>query len=511
MKKRVSTDARRRLWHWLAVLMLTAAGGVAQKVAAANSQVTLLSENTSTRAIALEAVTLKAGPFGVTSAPQFGSDNRTRIVLFALNVALFPNEGVSSFTADLESLEGGQAKIYQATVENIGAVPEFPGLMQITVRLPDNLPANVGDVLMRVNWRGAASNRVRVAIGQTGGGPADDAGSVPTPAPVDPPAAPPTATPDPFAPGTISYADAKRFLEQATFGPTDAEITRVRAMGYQAWLEEQFAKPEQPYPVLSTDISADSSVSCPTTLDATARAICLRDNYAAYQLQKFMLQRALYGDDQLRQRTAWAWHKILVVSHRDINVTHWMLYYLKMLDRNAFGNYRTMLTDLTLNPAMGNYLDMVNNINTATSPANENYAREILQLFSIGLNKLNRDGTPQRDANGNTIPTYDQNTVTGFAKVFTGWQFTAQRTAGIVNYVDPMAVANENRHDRSTKQLLDGVTLAANRTSAQDLNDALNNIFANASLAPLSQQRVDSRAGDEQSFARVCPARRRCV
>ena len=256
MKKKVSIRSCKSLSRF--VLLCAAMLGAVSAAYAVNSQVTLLSNATSTRGIALETITLKAEPFGLTSAARFGVDNRNRITLYAMNIGLLPGEGASAFSVDLESLESGVRKIYPATVEFVGQVPAqdlgqtvtpYHWLYEVVIRLPDNLPANVGDVLVRVNWRGAASNRVRIAIGAVGGGPADDAGAIPTPAPAAAPAATPVPTPDQFAPGTISYADAKRFLEQATFGPTDAEITRVRSMGFQAWLVEQLAKPAQPYPV----------------------------------------------------------------------------------------------------------------------------------------------------------------------------------------------------------------------------------------------------------------------
>lgn len=499
MKKRVSICSWQGWLYSLMAGLLVLTGGALSAVQAANSQVTLVSNSTSTRAIALETITMRAGPFGLTTPVRFGPDNRTRITLYGLNIGLLPGEGASAFTADLESVESGQRKLYQAMVENVRQVPSnsaterFDWLYQIVIRLPDDLPANVGDVLVRVNWRGNGSNRVRVAIGQTGGGPADDAGSAPTPAPAVAPAPTPAPTPDQFAAGTISYADAKRFLEQATFGPTDAEITRVRAMGFKAWLNEQFAKPAQPYPVpneiqfsleLSNFMDANSATGCPAAVitDVNQRNICIRNNYTAYPLQKFMLQRALYGDDQLRQRAAWALHKINVVSQRDVNLTHWMLHYLKVLDNNAFGNYRQLLSDLTLNPGMGDYLDSVTS--TANAP-NENYAREILQLFSINTIKLNQDGTPQIGADGLPLATYDQNVVNGFTKVFTGYRRANQRYAGVLNYVDPMLFTDTgNVHDKTAKTLLDGVTLPANQTSAQDLTGALDNIYSNSTIAP---------------------------
>ena len=114
---------------------------------------------------------------------------------------------------------------------------------------------------------------------------------------------------------------------------------------------------------------------------------------------------ALYGPDQLRQRVAFALHQILVVSGVEITQPSWMTPYLQLLDRNAFGNYRDLLYEISLNPAMGNYLDIAGN--TKANP-NENYAREILQLFSIGTVRLNQDGTPQLDDTGQPIPTYTQ-------------------------------------------------------------------------------------------------------
>ena len=119
-----------------------------------------------------------------------------------------------------------------------------------------------------------------------------------------------------------------------------------------------------------------------------------------YPLQRTFFSNALYGNDQLRQRVAFALHQILVVSaNSEVNRPSWMTVYLQALDRNAFGNYRTLLNEITLTPAMGEYLDM--RLSTRTSP-NENFAREVLQLFSIGTDALNPDGTPQRDAQGNT-------------------------------------------------------------------------------------------------------------
>jgi uncharacterized protein (DUF1800 family) len=125
-----------------------------------------------------------------------------------------------------------------------------------------------------------------------------------------------------------------------------------------------------------------------------------------------------YGDNQLHRRVSWALHQIWVVSANPVNQQRWMQEYIEILDRNAFGNYRNLMYEMTLSPAMGEYLDMIRS--TRQNP-NENYPRELLQLFSTGLYMLNQDGTLILDNQGNRIPTYDQGKIDQFTKVFTGW------------------------------------------------------------------------------------------
>jgi len=132
---------------------------------------------------------------------------------------------------------------------------------------------------------------------------------------------------------------------------------------------------------------------------------------------------------------------------------------------------------------MGRYLDVVNN--TKSAP-NENYARELLQLFTIGLNQLNADGTLRRSVSGQPIPTYDQSTVTAFARVFTGWVFAPARTPGVTNYIDPMVPGSANTHDTAAKMLLNGVTLPSGQNAVTDLRDALDNTFAHPNVGPSS-------------------------
>src|SRR5262249_19695936 len=137
--------------------------------------------------------------------------------------------------------EDATGKHYMLPVEYQGTVPGFPGITMLVLRLSDDI-GDVGDVLLRVNLHGMSSNRVRVAIGHMGGGPPDDTGAVPTPAPATPPPADPPLVPDSYT-GPASDADTVRFLEQATWGPTRAEVDRVKAMGFMAYLNEQFSAP----------------------------------------------------------------------------------------------------------------------------------------------------------------------------------------------------------------------------------------------------------------------------
>jgi uncharacterized protein (DUF1800 family) len=268
-----------------------------------------------------------------------------------------------------------------------------------------------------------------------------------------------------------SSANAVRFLEQATWGPTNADITHVQTVGIRAYLDEQEAATETSYPTLPLQ---------PSTIPAACDSVCQRDNYSMYPVQNTFFLNALYGPDQLRQRVAWALHEVFVVSGRDIMQPSWMAPYLQIFSTEAFGNYRNILGKITLNPAMGDYLNM--RTSTKFNP-NENFGREVLQLFSIGLYKLNLDGTLQLDMQSNPIPTYDQNVVTNFAKVFTGWSLASQPQPGVPNYIDPM-VLNQSQHDTTLKTLLDGATLPANQTGTLDLNQALDNIFNHQNVGP---------------------------
>lgn len=300
----------------------------------------------------------------------------------------------------------------------------------------------------------------------------------------------------------ISNADAARFLEQATFGPTATDIAHLQAVNFDGWLNEQFSMP--------LPIDYFSEVTCPTSTGRCpdqpptgcgGGTACNRDNYTQYLTQARFFYRALNSSDQLRQRVAFALNQIVVISAQDGDVDRLnrMQPYIGTVDYDAFANYGVILDgsgnpvggllyDITLNAGMGRYLDMVNNNKNAP---NENYGREILQLFSVGLNKLNQDGTPILDGSGNLVPTYSQDTITNFARVFTGWTFQVQPDppeAGYVNYDDPMRVGSENNHDRNAKTLLDhgdpSCSPPGNENAAPELQEAINCIMSSPYVAP---------------------------
>jgi uncharacterized protein (DUF1800 family) len=277
-----------------------------------------------------------------------------------------------------------------------------------------------------------------------------------------------------------SRDDTVRFLEQSTFGPTPALIAHVQDIGLEAFLQEQFTAPLPDYPDFGL-----WPENPPTSCDA----ICQRDNYSMYPLQVRFFRNALTKPDQLRQRVAFALNQIFVISAQNtsLRLPSRMLPYLQVLDRNAFGNFRQLLYEITLNPGMGRYLDMAGNNRSAP---NENYARELLQLFTIGLNEQSLDGFPYRDWTGHLIPTYDQSTVTAFARVFTGWVFAPAPAPGVVNYAMPLVPGPANAHDTGPKTLLNGVMLPRGQDAVTDLNAALDNIASHPNVAPFISIRL---------------------
>jgi uncharacterized protein (DUF1800 family) len=280
-------------------------------------------------------------------------------------------------------------------------------------------------------------------------------------------------------------ADAIRLLEQSTFGPNDALLAHVQSIGTQAFLDEQFAALASQYPAIKFVPAGQQATFCPTDPDPQ----CGRDYYSLFLLQKGFFQNALSANDQLRQRVAFALSQILVTSGLDVNLAYGMATYQQIFRDNAFGNYEDILTKVTLSSVMGDYLNMVNNDKPANGVnPNENYAREVLQLFSIGVWSLNQDGTQMLDAKGAPVPSYGQDTVEGFAHVFTGWTYPVPpgvpaRTHNPKNFLGDM-VAVDSNHDNTARTLLNGAVAPAGLSAQGELTFAIHNIFMHPNVGP---------------------------
>ncbi|HET7730688.1 MAG TPA: DUF1800 family protein [Usitatibacter sp.] len=307
-------------------------------------------------------------------------------------------------------------------------------------------------------------------------------------------------------------ADALRLMRQATFGPLEAETARAAAMGAAAWVDEQLSMPATRYPEYPW-MPANRAATCvdDRTLPVTPTSYCARDNYTLFPLQLQFFRNALTQPDQLRGRVAFALSQIMVTSGISNARNYAMRHYQQLLADGALGNFYDLLLAVTLSPVMGDYLDMANN-NKANAAAktepNENYAREILQLFSVGTYLLNADGTPRLDAAGRRIDTYDQDTIEGFAHVFTGWTYptvagATPRANNGRNYEGAMIGVDAN-HDFGSKRLLGGVTAAAGLPMRQDLEFAHANIFQHPNVGPfIGRQLIQKLVTSDPSPAYV--------
>lgn len=291
--------------------------------------------------------------------------------------------------------------------------------------------------------------------------------------------------------------DQWRLLTQATFGPTPAEIGNLQSLGIAGWIDNQFAKPQTGYPTSRYNrIQLRSSTDCASSDPAgnaypasSALVKCVRDHLSLNMVQRDFFTNAVTGGDQLRQRVAWALSQILVTSanEQDLSIAYVMTRYQNILFANAFGNFETLLQQVSLSPAMGNYLDAVNNDRPDGKGRvpNENYAREIMQLFSIGLEELKEDGTPLTDGLGNPIATYDQDDIKEMARVFTGWTYanadgSPPTKKNSPYYASPMANfpgTATSGHDVDPKLLVDNVALPAGQSALQDLGSAVHTVF----------------------------------
>jgi uncharacterized protein (DUF1800 family) len=272
---------------------------------------------------------------------------------------------------------------------------------------------------------------------------------------------------------------AARFLDQATWGPTPASIAELQQMGINDWLNAQFA-------LNTSDIP-----------DQPMLASAGKNNYDIHPVQAAFFQNTVKGQDQLRQRVALALSQIWVVSFTGVPDAYAYPPYWRIFRDHAFGNYRDLIHAVTLSPAMGSYLNMANNNKgnpAKNTSANENYARELMQLFTLGLTQLNADGTPVLDQNKNPKPTYDQAVVTNMAKAVTGWTYPT--APGVMpknnnpKYFLGQMFAVESEHDTSAKEIFGNVTIPAGQTAEQDLDSLLDALMAQPTMAPFVSEQL---------------------
>jgi uncharacterized protein (DUF1800 family) len=267
---------------------------------------------------------------------------------------------------------------------------------------------------------------------------------------------------------------AARFLDQATWGPTPSSITQLEGTTIADWLNAQFALntsdlPDQP--ILNSDGKSNDSLA---------------------PVKAAFFQNAVTGEDQLRQRVAFVLSQIWVVSQTSgVSPAYAYPPWWRIFRDNAFGNYRDVIKAVTLSPAMGRYLNMANNNKANPSKdtaANENYARELMQLFTLGLTQLNADGSPVLDKNKNPVPTYDQTVVTNLAKVLTGWTYpTAPGATAKTNnppYYTGQMFAVDAEHDKTAKTIFANITIPAGQTAEQDLDALLDALMSQPTMAP---------------------------
>jgi len=301
--------------------------------------------------------------------------------------------------------------------------------------------------------------------------------------------------------GAPSAVNAARFLMQASFGPTPESIERVREIGYEAWIDEQLALPASTLTPYVLEIKQDA---------ANGRLDPLYDyndggSYVTGRnLTTPWARHAIEGPDQLRQRVAFALSQILVVSRRDAQLAdriQGMANYYDMLTGHAFGNYGELLNDVALHPAMGWYLSHIGNQKAdPTIPRfpDENFAREIMQLFSIGLWELNMDGTRKTDSNDQPIATYGNAEITELARVFTGLYYDSPWGWGSggwadEHYLKPM-VMHPEYHDFEPKTLLGSAVIPAREATMEnglsDIRDAVDHLVRHANTAPFISKRL---------------------
>ncbi|PLW69239.1 DUF1800 domain-containing protein [Pseudohalioglobus lutimaris] len=335
-----------------------------------------------------------------------------------------------------------------------------------------------------------------LALTACGGGSSGSGGSArPEPGPDPVPAPVPDPDPPPSTPVLSGIEAASRLASRATFGMSYAGIEAMHALGEEAWIERQFQQPISYHDPVVSELERRQDAGDLAALEAEINQPELFFRRLAWWHQ------TVTAEDQLRQRVAYALSQIMVVSD---NLDDLVLYphtlsdYYDTLLQHSFGNYRDLLRAVTLHPAMGVYLSHLGNA-LADPDANrfpdENYAREVMQLLTIGLYELNVDGTEKRDAQGQLIATYDNDDIREFARVFTGLNFgqsTGPWQRRQPNFTAPMEMF-EAFHDPGEKRLLRGQIVPAGQPGMEDIEAALDNLFQHPNVGPFIGRQLIQR------------------
>ncbi len=502
-----------------------------------------------TVSLSASAAAVTVGGTTTLTANAADSDGTIARVLFYNGGTLLVTDTAAPYTYNFTPTAAGNSNITAVAVDNLNAQttsnvvtivasapPSTTNLPRVTMTLSNTLMAAPATVTLNATATATATGATvaRVSFFMNGTKLVDDtaapytfAASIPAngqyliyaqvadslgnvastlPQMVTAQSAPPVAS---------TSADVWRLLNQATFGASQAEAARVVALGITGWVDDQFTKPMSGYPDSKYNrIQLAPTADCTTAMPGggnypadSPQAMCSRDHLTLAMIQRDFFQGAVSGADQLRQRVAWALSQIVVTSaaEPDLAYAHVMSRYQNIMFQEAFGNFETLLQKVTYNPAMGNYLDMVNNdkTNGTTRVPNENYAREIMQLFSIGLEELNPDGTKLLDALGLPIPTYGQTEIAEFARVFTGYTYSsAANPAGPATgkqaryYGAPMVpypATATTGHDTLAKTLLNGTVLPAGQSAQTDIDAAVRNVFMHPNTGPYISKQLIQR------------------
>lgn len=295
----------------------------------------------------------------------------------------------------------------------------------------------------------------------------------------------------------LDQSSAARFLSQATLGYTEADISRFQKSGYQKWIDQQLKKTPtllEPY-IASLYTRRYTDADTPRGSLPYHKVNSKGNNVGYRNISTAWMRAVLRGDDRLRQRVAWALSQIIVTANGNNRLTQGSANYYDLLLKNAFSSYEDLLIDVTFHPVMGRYLSYMGNKKPnakKNQQPDENYAREIMQLFTIGLWQLNLDGSRKLDNNGDWIPTYSNNDITELARVFTGFWLSDTRFSKIdwEKFATPMSISDRH-HDRQSKSLLDGqIQIEAKMNPETEIHYTIRKLLQHSNVAPFLSRKL---------------------